>query len=482
MASGLRRFEIAAYNAQQVDGSSALILQADQRVSFSSEHLPQQKQLNQKTWDLFLRTLTQTIGLAKYQWICNRYCFDAQSMQKQGKPLLPEHIKLFTIGAGQIFTSDIKRLYPPGRKIKQLTRLELQEKMRQAQPFQNTLSTRLNPVFIGGTPSQSHAWIFYHPLLMDEEKLMLFSDVQSMSVPAFLERFCKAIVNRELFEKQLIPAVGSDGRADFYRVYKKISTGHGLVAYALKPATSDSTLKPLLIFRPTQIAISHEDMFQSIFNGLEPLIAKSGYVAAKPLFERLIKDSAFLPPGKKMDIAGYSLGGAHAQRFLADFHPFVSSAYFYSNPSIDRQTAERFAAETLSSRRDDLLNLYIFRIRGDICHYVGGEKHIGCNAKANIELYEVDHENAKITVMSAHAFKIFDSVKVNYRMQCIKDPHLLFAHLDNSRRGEEVIWYERMRQVWGRIVYVYLYFVYLLLIGCSKVLGVNLLRSSKNRR
>ncbi len=323
--------------------------------------------------------------------------------EQEGKPLLAEHVELFSIGASQQFTRDVKRLCPTGTKIKHLLRTELQEKLKQSQGFDNILGQYLDPIHIGGTPSDFKAWFIHDPLLMDREKQLLFSDVQHLTFQAYLERFSKSITNRELQEKQIIPAPGADRNLDYYRVYKKISTGHGLVAYALKPAAMDSSLKPYIIFRQTQMAPSHEDTLPSVLNDFEKVVGKSGYTAAKPLFDRLMNDPSFMPPGAMVNIAGYSLGGAHGLQFLTDFHPRVSEAYFYSNPSIDAESAERFARETQASNREDNpLKISIFRVVGDICTYTG-EKHLGWNvdpSKVKVELIEIDHENRQIAVLS----------------------------------------------------------------------------------
>ncbi|HEY2811620.1 MAG TPA: hypothetical protein VGJ00_09565 [Rhabdochlamydiaceae bacterium] len=478
----LRQFETAAYDAQKAHLKSPLVYRLDGQVVCDSSASAKDKKLHQDTWRVFIDRVKNVLGEPKYQWICRRYKINPERMQALGKPLLSAYVELFSIGASQIFTRDIKRMLPEGSKIKQITRKTLCEKFYQAQPFCNILGPYLNPTDISGPPTVFKAWFMHDLILMDREKQILFSDIQNLSFSAFLERFCKVIVNRELVEKQIIPVPGVNGQLDFYRVYKKICTGSGLVAYALKPAAADSALNPLLIFRPTQMAPSQEDAFPSYLNDLEPTIGLSGYLGAKASLEQLINDSSFVKPGEMIHIAGYSLGGAHAQLFLADYFPKVSSAYFFSNPSVDRQTAERFAAGIQASNRQEPLNLYIFRTYKDFVH-CAGEMHVGCNVthpSVNIIVYNVNHEDHTIDALSQHSFKIFDNSNMNYRMQCVKNPQELFKQLDNSKRGAEVLWYERMRQIWGRVAHFLLSILHTLLTAIKKLLAIKILRSSQD--
>lgn len=478
----LRDFENAAYVAQRNNPRCPLIYRVDDKVDASLSPVEQQKQLNEKTWRVFIDSLVKVLGGKKYQSICDRYRFDPEGRMRKGMPLLAEHIELFSIGAGQLFTRDVKRQVP-GTKIKALTRLQLRQCLEDAQPFSQKLVRYLHPMYIGGTPTDFRAWFVYDPLLMDKEKQSLFSDVQYLSFPAYLERMSKSVSNRELQEKQIIPAPCDDGELDYYRVYQKICTGEGLVAYALKPATADSKLKPLLLFRQTQMAPTGEDMVQSVKNDIwDKKIGTSGYISAAPQLDRLMSDPAFVPPGNKIIVAGYSLGAAHAELFTVHHHNKITAAHFYSGPSIDAESAERLALEIQNSDREqDPLKISIYRADGDFVHYTG-EKHVGWNldpAKAKVELIEVNHANREISVLSKHSFKLYDNGQLNYTVRRKNDHRELNNHLDNSKRGAEVIWYERMRLIWGRIAYAYIFVVYIIITVVQKLFGFQFLRSSR---
>ena len=436
---------------------------------------------NKRIWKIYCESLIGTIGQTKFDWICHRYRsrLNFTRMQQSGMPLLPEHIELFSIGSNQLLSRDIKTRFP--EKLRGMTTEQLRERIRLVQPFPVVGNYR-DPIKIPGSPTSFSAYLFHDKLLMDKEKQLLFSDVERLSFPAWMERLTKAISNRELLEKQLIPAPGQNGQIEYYKVYRKITTGDGLVAYALRPATSNSTLKPLIAFRPSQWAFSNEDAFETYLNDVQKNVGEMGWDAAKHLFEVLMKDQKFRRPGEKVSIAGFSLGGAHAQRFLEFHYEDVSLAVFYSDPSIDDDTAKRICTKVNAMpRRSEPLNIQIFRMKGDFCHYVG-DKHAGwgiIHPDVNIQLMEVDHENKKNSAIHLHSHRIFDNRTFPYQMQCYENTEELFNRLDNSKRGPDVFWYERMRQIWGGVAFYTLYGLSELIKFTSTIFGVKILRSSR---
>src|SRR5579871_4038974 len=68
--------------------------------SLSQEALQQ----NRRTWKIFRESLVETIGQRKFDWICHRYRADLNftRMENLGKPLLPKHVELFSIGSSQL--------------------------------------------------------------------------------------------------------------------------------------------------------------------------------------------------------------------------------------------------------------------------------------------------------------------------------------------------------------------------------------------
>jgi hypothetical protein len=327
------------------------------------------------------------------------------------------------------------------------------------------------------------AHLFHDKLRMDKEKQLLFSDVDRLNFPAWLERFTKVIINRELIEGQIIPAPGQDGRIDYYKVYRKVGTGEGLVAYALRPAANDSTLKPLIAFRPSQWAISNEDAFETYLNDVQPHVGEMGWKGAAPELQKLMSDPHFRRNNEKISLSGYSLGGAHAQYFLAAHADHVMYAVFYNDPSVDNATAEGFAKRMNSmGRRTEPLNIQLFQMNGDFCGYVG-DKHVGHGVNhpdVNIQLMEGNHENKNAAAFKLHSHRIFDNTTFPYHMKCYDDTQQLFDRLDNSKRGAEVFWYEKTRRVWGGVAFTAIYALSRFVHFISWALGVKILRSSKD--
>jgi hypothetical protein len=70
----------------------------------------------------------------------------------------------------------------------------------------------------------------------------------------------KSIAANDLQEGEVIPAPYCSSSQEYYRVFKTICA-EGLVAYALKPLSSSSLCRPLLVFRPTVLKTTQRDAF-----------------------------------------------------------------------------------------------------------------------------------------------------------------------------------------------------------------------------
>jgi hypothetical protein len=65
-------------------------------------------------------------------------------------------------------------------------------------------------------------------------------------------------------------------------------------------------------------------------------------------------------------------------------------------------------------------------------------------------------------------------------MQCVEDKKRLLTELDNSKRGPDVIWYEKMRRFWGGVAYCSFYGLAEIIKFWSWVFSVKILRSSRD--
>ncbi|MES2121347.1 MAG: hypothetical protein V4492_01050 [Chlamydiota bacterium] len=440
------------------------------------------KNENRQTWDVFFKCLNETVGKEKVDWICNRYRnrYNFQKIAASGAPLLPKHVKVFSVGSNQVRVVDVKKVVG-GAKLKTMSCERLTSCIARANPFP-WIGKKINPFSLWGAPSKLIAHFFHNQLLMDREKQVLFEGCKNLSFHAWLERFTKVTVNRELIEGQIIPAPGGGGKLDYYRVYRKIATGDGLVAYALKPCCWDSRLKALVVFRPTQWAPSSEDATESLCNDFEPKIGDTGWRRALPHFEILMTDPHFRRNNQKVEVAGFSLGGVHAQRFLTNYCESVSKATFYADPGIDDETAQAAASRinAMPRRPNNPLYIEISRAKGDFCHYVG-DKHIGWGVNhpdVNIELLEIDHNNKSITGSYLHVHRFFDNNEFDYQVTKHEGYEALQTHLDNTKRGFDILTYENSRKVWGRALCIALKVIAVGIQFFTSLIGLKVLRKS----
>jgi hypothetical protein len=407
------------------------------------------KQENAKAWQVFRRTILDTYGETRVQRICKKYNLDLDRNEQEGKPLQRKHIEMICIGAEQVFVADIKS--QTHLKAKWLPPEEIAEIMMRLNPFPYTCEEEFSADRLDGGPTESCALVSHDPYLMDKEKVILLRDLSKLSPRPFLERLTKTLANRELEKGMVLRVPGLHGREDFYKVYQKIA-GEGLVAYALKPLSSYSHLKPMLIFRPTQASIVGEDAPQSWLNDLEAQIGRLGYEATKTQFDSLMTDSSFCRPDQKIEVAGYSLGGTHAQLFVADHWKQVSKASFFNDPSVDSQTAEEFAAKVNAApeKGETQLSLEIYRTKGDVAHYVG-EKHIGwgiTHPEVDVDVIELDSVEEKfLSRLTLHAVRFFDQPRHEFVAARYGNEEIN-RHLDNAERGPEVAYWENLRR-WG---------------------------------
>ncbi len=483
----LQNFIAAAQQGYSAPSEMHLVYQGDQAVLEVGSNRSRYSRLcceqNRRTWDVFLRSVNDALGAGRMEKICRRYRFNPHELQRKGAPLLPQHIEMFSVGASRMTTRDVKQLFQ-GERLKDLSMQELSERFHVANPFR-MMDCSIDPQLIQGTPTEISAYFWRNSFLMDKETQVLCCGVQELSFTDWQERFCKTVVNRELSEKQVIQAPGTNGRIEYYKVYRKIAAGNGLVAYALSPMGNDSSLKPVVFFRPTQFNLSAEESLESYMNDMEPHIGEMGYSSAKLIFDQLMQDPKFCSSEVKIGVAGYSLGGAHAQRFVADYWRQVSEATFYNDPSVDSGLAERFAQEVNEAGPlVQPIRLNIMRTVGDAATYIG-EKHLGWGVNhpdAFVQLFEFDHQHRQLSLLQLHAVRVFDNLHSNYRTTVRIGLEEFNAHLDNEARGNDIFWYEKTRKLWGPVIYWILYVIREINFFLKNMLGIEVFHDSQKSK
>ncbi|MCX6990193.1 MAG: hypothetical protein NTX49_03910 [Chlamydiae bacterium] len=441
---------------------------------------------NQLVWREFNRAIIEEFGRKRVDRACKRYQIDPVQLENNGTPLDHRIVGLFRVFASEVFCDDLTtdsdqgvQWLPPAqihRRVEDLREKSYLSNFDSINSFSACLAApRFNEV----------------ALAFDENKALLWSTLFTNTYQSYLEVLSKRLGRIELEEGALLPAPSLHSEKEYYKVTKKI-VAEGLVAYALQPVSAFSSLKPLLIFRPTTPNIAAVDAPLTWLNDFEIHIGSIGYNACKEQLTALINDPSFCPEGVCIDVAGFSWGGAHMQRFLADHWKKVGRAFSFNAPSVEASLAERFATELNAepeNARDNFLSIEVYRTRDDLAHSVG-EKHLGwgvTHPKVQREFIEVDFVEREqlptFTFQGAntrHVRAFFHEQNVQF----VAHRHLqetIDAELNNTDATRPKFW-ERLHLTLGNILlFPLVYMVHMVSLCFHKYLHVSLFRYSAPR-
>lgn len=497
-----------------VDGNEvAVVAEVDSCCCFnlfSSSPSAIERDINRRTWTAFENAIRNTcpdkrVFALRCDRIRQRYQVNFEAAKEQGAPLLVDHIDRVAVGCARVFMEDIRMLLN-GESARDLSRDALAGHVDTLQQGISYIGNCAPAHEIRGGPDTCADLFYYDPFKWDRKRVHLSQNIGELvwnghrihDLP-WVERMVKVFTSLEMEEGEVIPAVDPQGGIDYYEVYRKIGTGDGLVAYALRPITRDSTLTPSLYFRPSQISLVSEDTVETWFNDCEGEIGKTGYDAAHPLFEELMRDPYFRQ-NQKIRLVGYSLGGSQGQRFFCRFWRDIWQAIFFNDPSIDEATATSNRDEIMNYEREEgeaspFPEVHIYRTRasdnadeGDIVDYAG-RMHIGCGIRRDdFKLYLSEFRNApaRRTRMSPgfgpHSHRAGEPVhrELNPELPFAFEGDELHRQLDNFQRGENIAWYERTRLFWGtQVLYRVIYGLYIGIKTILSCFGVRIFRSSR---
>ena len=467
-----------------------------------------------RTWEAFERAILQEnphdqIRHARLRRMEDRYLLNFEYLKQNNRPLTVEHVEKFAVANAKLFIQDLRWL-AEGQNVNVLTCGQIRDRLRAIQNIEFTGRCNSRHETRGGPDSCSD--IFWHdPFKLDRKRVHLSQpeDVEQLMVPTeilrdhpylpqdlpWINRLAMVFTSMEMEIGELIPAP-SNGGVDYYEVYEEIATGDGLVAYALRSIAQDSTLLPIIVFRPSQMTLVAKDAVETLFNDMEANIGESGYLAARALFERLVGDPIHGPRfhnNQKIRLIGYSLGSSQAQRFLREFWRHVDEAILINGPSIDRATAQAFADEMNHLNLgpgEDPLGITIYRNAGDIADRAG-ETHLGWGirpeAPVQINLVEFRNAPSLSRLLGSHSYRPLEPGHLSAFQSeaAIGYPHCypraeLDQQLDNFQRGPEIEWYERTRQFWGtQVLYNVVYGLYVFIRTILRCFGIELFRSSR---
>ena len=441
--------------------------------------------IHQRLWTAFLAAAEQRFGADRVERVWNFYGIDPQKLIREKKPLKAGYVHMLEVGTMKIHLADLRQKI--GRGVADNPPGFIETRIKEMIPFPR-FPLKMEACKIPGSPTKTSSFFSYDPYLMDQELNALLKDVGSLSQKAYHERLTKSIISRELPEGMIVPAPcpHARGKIDYYVVYKCVSKGDGLVAYALKPLSKHSFLSPMLVFRPSPYHPSGLDFLETWLNNMQRDIGWLGYHTARGALGKLVHDRKFCPPNRKIIVTGYSVAADHAQLFIADYYERVKEAIFYNGPSIDGETAEMFAVKMNARLRASPMKVRIYRNKEDVvCS--AGRKHLfwGVRNRAiDVKLVEFESKEP-LTAKQAHGRRHFDTPNGDagfIRKVFTKGPEL-DKQLDNSERGFDVKWYEGKRLIWGSyIIYPTLLFWSRLFQFLERKLGITIFRHTPKRQ
>jgi hypothetical protein len=414
-----------------------------------------EKDHNRRTWRAF-QTAIVAANVSfpdRVATISRRFDFDFATMEREGSPLLARHIVWYGVGAATITLDDVERVahrrIADFRSVSELSPEQVAECIAALDPPDlHFIGNVRDGRDVGGAPDRNCSDIFgYNALELAKQRAALFEGVERMEEAQFLERFAKSVVSHEVEEGSVIP-VPTRGGFEYYHVYRKIA-GSGLVAYALKPLSNESRLKPILSFRPTQVGLGMEDGVESVLNDLEPVIGEMGYRDCRLELLKLISEDWF----KDAVATGYSLGGAHLQHLISDLSRDQLLKFrrliFINDPSLDEHIPQYFADRV--NRMETFarpITLEIRRTDGDVVPF-GGKRHLGWGVQRNIRVIVKEYtkaDGARLALLPAHSARVFDNKGVRFSERTIVNYGELLTRLDNTTRGPDIAWYENLRR------------------------------------
>jgi len=332
----------------------------------------------------FKKYLVDTLGKERLQRICSRYTMDLDAMEKKGSPLLSRDMAKIVVGAKNVSVEDINEhilrnqadpRFMGKNSFIQLDAATLSEvQSLLAKRFDDlwTVSPILSPM--SGRPTEWFSRIFFDPFLADRERLQLMEEHPTDSYETFVHNMTARVIKREMNVGTLVPApTHPDGRKQFYYVSAKIVTGKGMVSYILHPATADTNLEAIRLFRGTSPRNSDVDAISTMITDLEKDLGRSAYESGAP-YEPIIQQKLGLPPLE----GGHSMGSTLVQYRLANMD-HIRKAFLYCGPGLPEKEVDKFNA------KNPAVHLVIRTTSKDLWNTMG-DAHLGYQAPENVHV------------------------------------------------------------------------------------------------
>lgn len=320
---------------------------------------------NSKTICCFRAYLNDALGKERLDRICSRYGLDLIHKEIHGKTLYSRNVAEIVVGARDVRMQDISN--SADRDAKEFA--AEREKLANALGELWKVPDISEPIF--GHPTEWAARFRHDPFLSDRERLQLCDKNGNEDFETFAHALCAYIIRRETDVGMLIPAPNRrDGVAQFYCVKAKIISRVGMVSYILGPATQDTELPSIRVYRSTAPRAGEIAGLSSLIADLEPNLGQSAHLSSQKFNDQLPEYEV---------VMGHSLGSVLAQKEMVD-NPRIKKAYLYNGPGILECEVEKF------NRENREVELFIRDSNDDFVNDLG-QVHLGCKAPANVKVH-----------------------------------------------------------------------------------------------
>lgn len=449
------------------------------------------KEIRKKTWEIFTKALAETLTTRRVEVICKRYGLNLMQFvhSQPPKPLFCRYLQLFSVGSAKIHEED---LVEEGGGLFQKTPEELEILYKRADRLQCLQKVEFSACD-SGSIQKLLKFFCMKKLSLDRKRMLCYRELISPLAHrhGYLQRLTMKAIRFQPEEGEILPALDEKSRIDYYKIHRIIAE-RGLYAVALMPISAFSFLPRLLLFRGTRTQLHQIDCVHSWRNNVQKHIGFLGYTFAKSALDLLMADPLFCPKGKKIVVASYSLGGAHAGYFCLDYWRVISEIVFFNTVSNDPVVAETLAQEINQLAEDQIgPSFFIYRAKGDWAHFSGG-KHVG---------WGISHLNTHVEVQEftifefptlfdfwflkmLHTHRFLDHTSNPYEKYVVEiwtKQVLVDKELDNARRAKDV---EKMRRS-PRVQIVYqflnaLYWLRILAFQFFKGISTSTFKSTKH--
>lgn len=308
---------------------------------------------NRRTIACFKKCVIESMGPERLKRICSRYSLDFEAMEKKGNPLLSRDVAKVVVGARNVSVEDvngfINRVHEAGLPDPRFAGNNFQSLDSEtlagvvqglSRPFGDFFQVPDITKRISGRPTEWLSRFFYDPFLADRERIQIMKENPTDVFEVFMHNMVARAIKREMDVGTLVPAPNHpSGRPQFYYVSAKIVTGEGMVSYIFHPATRDTNLEPIRLFRGTSARNSEIDGVSTVITDLERDLGRSAYESGL-IYEPIIAEKMARPTIE----GGHSLGSTLVQYRAANLD-HIRKAYLFCGPGLPEEEVEKFNAK-----------------------------------------------------------------------------------------------------------------------------------------